>query len=110
MGKIFRKCFHFLLWKNEEIINDIRNGRARKNLRKIISKKIHEILCSLELGFITENYFPKIKNFFGYHLYNRLFRDKLTFFSNVFLENIEKREINEYGCEITCNNEILHKI
>ena len=52
----------------------------------------------------------KIKNFFEYHIYHRLFRDKMIYFSNVFLENMEKREINEYGCEITCNNEILHKI
>ena len=110
MGKIFRKCFHFLVWKNEEIINDIRNGKAKKNLRKILSKKFYEIFSSLELSFITENYIPKIKNFFEYHIYHRLFRDKMIYFSNVFLENMEKREINEYGCEITCNNEILHKI
>ena len=110
MGKIFRKCFHFLVWKNEEIINDIRNGKTRKNLIKILSKKIYEILCGLELSYITENYIPKIKNFFEYHVHNRLFRDKMIYFSNVFLENMEKPEINEYGCEITCNNEILHKI
>jgi len=110
MGKIFRKCFHFLVWKNEEIINDIRNSKTRKNTRKILSKKIYEVLSSLELSFITENYISKIKFFFGYHVYHRLFSDRMIYFSNVFLENTEKREINEYGCEIPCNNEILNKI
>jgi hypothetical protein len=105
MGKIFRKCFHFLVWKNEEIINDIRNSKTRKNSRKILSKKIYGVLSSLELSFITENYISKIKIFFEYHVYHRLYRDRMIYFSNVFLENTEKREINEYGCEISCNNE-----